>query len=580
MAPLRWLCALLLVGCTSEGGPPRQRAPFFGGTLIATADGERAIVSDTDRDRVVAITVSDARVVSEVALSAGDQPGSLVEDGTGRIHVVLRGAGALATLSSTLGSPLRRDVCAEPRGVAWQADGDLIHVVCTGGELVTLPASGGAPVRVLRLDRDLRDVIVDGDRLLISRMKTAELLVVDADGVVVARELPPTVERAVVSPDGTVMTTATPAVAWRSVKIPGGVVMSHQRALHAPLSTAEGGYQRSGCTAAPVESSATVFRPGMPPVTTRPLGAALPIDLAVAPNGTIAVLTAGDLTVKLYDPSLLTEPDADPCTASEPLPELARLTDPSPSPPTAIAFSPDGALLILYSAVPRIAIHREPGHAPPVTVDLSGASTHDVGRAIFHRQTFSGLACASCHPEGREDGMVWEFLEFGPRRTQLIAGDILDRAPYHWGGDMDSFETLLEEVFVHRMGGIGPLLGPNDLSAVAPWLATLEAPKTSRAGDPEAIARGERLFESQGCTTCHNGSLFTNNRMFDVGTGGPIKVPSLLGVWSRAPFMHTGCAPTLRDRFSSECGGGDKHGSTSLLGAAEVDDLVQYLETL
>src|SRR5690606_15684561 len=117
-------------------------------------------------------------------------------------------------------------------------------------------------------------------------------------------------------------------------------------------------------------------------------------------------------------------------------------------------------------------------------------------------------------------------------------------------------------------------------SAVAPWLATLEAPKTSRAGDPEAIARGERLFESQGCTTCHDGSLFTNNRMFDVGTGGPIKVPSPVGVWSRAPFLHTGCAPTLRDRFSSECGGGDKHGSTSLLGAAEVDDLVQYLETL
>jgi hypothetical protein len=68
--------------------------------------------------------------------------------------------------------------------------------------------------------------------------------------------------------------------------------------------------------------------------------------------------------------------------------------------------------------------------------------------------------------------------------------------------------------------------------------------------------------------------------MEDVGTGQAFKVPTLRGVWTRAPFMHTGCAQTLRDRFTAPCGGGDSHGLTSSLSASDVDDLVRYLETL
>jgi cytochrome c peroxidase len=48
----------------------------------------------------------------------------------------------------------------------------------------------------------------------------------------------------------------------------------------------------------------------------------------------------------------------------------------------------------------------------------------------------------------------------------------------------------------------------------------------------------------------------------------------------RAPYMHDGCATTLKDRFDPNCGGGDKHGVTSHLTPAEIDDLVAYLETL
>ncbi len=61
-----------------------------------------------------------------------------------------------------------------------------------------------------------------------------------------------------------------------------------------------------------------------------------------------------------------------------------------------------------------------------------------------------------------------------------------------------------------------------------------------------------------------------------VGTGKAFQVPSLLGIGARAPYMHDGCAPTLKERFSAAkpCGGGDMHGKTSQLTEAQIDDLV------
>jgi hypothetical protein len=71
----------------------------------------------------------------------------------------------------------------------------------------------------------------------------------------------------------------------------------------------------------------------------------------------------------------------------------------------------------------------------------------------------------------------------------------------------------------------------------------------------------------------------TNNTTVDVGTGAAFQVPSLIGLAYRAPFLHHGCAPTIEDRFG-DCGGGDKHGKTSMLTTSERADLVAYLKSL
>jgi cytochrome c peroxidase len=110
------------------------------------------------------------------------------------------------------------------------------------------------------------------------------------------------------------------------------------------------------------------------------------------------------------------------------------------------------------------------------------------------------------------------------------------------------------------------------------WLEQLPAPKRS-AVDPAASARGAALFAGKAaCSTCHSGPSFTNNATVDVGTGAPLQVPPLVGVGARSPFMHTGCAVTLTERFT-KCAT-TAHGSTGNLTTSEVSDLVTYLESL
>lgn len=65
-----------------------------------------------------------------------------------------------------------------------------MHVACHSGKLLTLAASTLRPERELWLDPDLRDVLVTGSQLLVSRFRSAEVLLVGGDGELVSRFKP------------------------------------------------------------------------------------------------------------------------------------------------------------------------------------------------------------------------------------------------------------------------------------------------------------------------------------------------------------------------------------------------------
>jgi mono/diheme cytochrome c family protein len=246
---------------------------------------------------------------------------------------------------------------------------------------------------------------------------------------------------------------------------------------------------------------------------------------------------------------------------------------------TAVAFNKAGHILVQT---------RQPASIQVLTANsqvvLADDDRADVGLDIFHTSSFAGLACASCHPEGGDDGRVWKFVDKNgkteERRTQNLRGGIMATTPFHWNGDLKNLGALMDEVFVRRMSG--PQLTQDYVDVLGHWLDTIPPLPRRPARDLAASERGRALFQSPtvGCTSCHNGNLLTNNNTVDVGTGRAMQVPSLRGVGWRAPFMHNGCAPTLTQRFSAACGGGDRHGLTSRLTPAQIADLAAYVETL
>jgi mono/diheme cytochrome c family protein len=575
--------AFALAACNLYWSPPEPAPgpPISGGTLLVTADGRRAVAADPVRDKIFFVDL-ESRTLGELALQPGDEPGRVVEDPRGRVHVALRRGGAVVTLEGR-DVVARREVCSAPRGLAYDANSDLIHVACAGGELVSLPAAGGDPVRRLRLEPDLRDVVVDGGELLVSRFRSAELVRVGADGAVASRAVPRTTRRlrfVFDELDELQSVPVVPAVAWRTIATADGrALMVHQRAVQGELSTSPGGY--GGDCDGPVETSVTFFDPGDPVVRgNRRLGfAVLPVDVAMSPDGRrLAIALAGTGTVRSVDVATLAladdEQPEEPCNGTGGDFDHFVHEDWHGS-PVAVAY--DGTERLVIQLDNAIVIDDVRTASRQATLPLPDSRV-DAGRRRFHRPTFSGLACASCHPEGREDGLVWTFDSLGPRRTQNVGGDLADRAPYHWGGDMRDLPTLINEVLIGRMGG--EFMDDREISALERFLFSLPPAPTSPPEDASAVERGRRLFESStvGCARCHSGPLYTDNTMADVGTGTVLKVPSLIGIAARAPYLHDGCAATLRDRFGP-CGG-DAHGATDLLSADQLSDLIAFLESL
>jgi cytochrome c553 len=621
---------------TAAVAPP----PISGGTLLALSEGGTAVASDPDRDAIYVVDLASATLTATIALQAGDEPGRLVEDGAGRVHVALRSGGALVTIDPVAGAIVaRRNVCPAPRGVAWDSTADLVWVACATGELVALPSSpataddggstddggtagnGSAAVQSFVLQRDLRDVLVESDgTLVVSVFRDAELLRVARDGTVMRTDSMPS------------LNTSAPQVAWRTVPLPGtqgATVTVHQEQATTSVPThVVGGYGSASGSQTVSSGAVTVVGATGDVLTTELMPAVLPVDVALSPDGQVAVVAAAgngyvpnlpdllvlalngnDPTGGVYgspDPSLegfgaspvfepaepdggvfgVTEPDggflgAEPIQTNEVIfgttsTAVAKLPTNGGEQAIAVAFDPSSELLVQTREPATLRI-LDATHTAWRTVSLSSDSRSDTGHAIFHSAAGAIIACASCHPEGADDGHVW-LLDDEQRRTPSLRGTIAGTAPYHWPGDEPDMPTLIQDVYTGRMGGAP--LDPDLSGRLGAWVEEIPAPPAPSWVDPAAATRGQALFASSttGCSTCHSGAKFTDNATVDVGTGGAFQVPPLIGVGWRTPLLHDGCAATIADRFGACATAG--HGSTQSLSSDQISDLTAYLETL
>jgi len=277
-----------------------------------------------------------------------------------------------------------------------------------------------------------------------------------------------------------------------------------------------------------------------------------------------------------------------------------------PSGPTGLALDPGGKRAVVWSQFDRelaVIDLAEGGdsHTPVTRVATSRKVKSDItpviawGRRLFHRTddpriARDGRACASCHPDGREDALTWSTPD-GPRQTIMLAGRMETTAPYSWMGNHGDLRAHVKETF-RRLGGIGLPDSPDsfdELDALVAYLSSMRGPSTEGARVDQAhthlVGRGKELFfeEAQGCATCHLGGGGTDSVKHDLGTFTPTEgragfdTPALRFVAGTAPYFHDGRYTTLEELLAGADG---KMGHTLQLSRQDVTALKAYLETL
>jgi mono/diheme cytochrome c family protein len=264
--------------------------------------------------------------------------------------------------------------------------------------------------------------------------------------------------------------------------------------------------------------------------------------------------------------------------------------------PRAISVSPDGQILavagyfsgdvlLISSSDHRIIKRIQLGAKAP-------ASIVHRGEAVFHdaRRSFQGwLSCATCHPDGRADGLNWDLLNDGignPKNTRSLLFSH-ETPPSMSTGVRARSKEAVKAGFLHIQFSEA---NDSELEAVNTYLRSL-VPEQSpylKGGTLSARARaGKEIFNSQetGCGSCHSDRYFTDLRSYDVGTHSRLDYrsefdnPTLLEIWRSGPYLHSGAAANLRAVILDQNPDG-RHGKTSHLTEKEIDALIEYLLSL
>jgi mono/diheme cytochrome c family protein len=587
--------------------------PITGGTLTVTRDGKTAVAADPDRGRIFLANLG-TKEVRQVVVDENDEVGRVIEGQSGTMFVVARRSGAVIRVDVAAGTSERFPVCNSPRGIVFDSSQGQVKVACASGLLVTLDAATGAVVNKVSVHSgsgadlvvkdDLRDIVMARDNgglgltgstaptMVITRFRSAEIMNVNptTGEVITTTTANPDNFRGRLGP----ATLAFRAVAKEST---GGVVIVHQSSSSTQLGTGLGAYYGGNCGGSVADTFVSeVSSPAssLYATTTALGGATGPLDIAISPNGhRTAIVATGNSWSLASTQSPTTNASVKALQAPRATLQVvesdntanvagcwdqqAKTLDEAGE-VVAVAFDANNKYIVQYREPAKLILEDQSQIVKEIL--LSTDSRFDTGLALFQVNSGGGIACASCHPEGGVDGHVWKFNQLGDRVTQPLQGHVSQRAPFHWSGDLANWDNLIDEVMMKRMSM--PLKPTADQSQqLLSWLDTIPNPNRPDDLDATAIANGRATFQDPtvGCATCHTGAMLSDNQLHDVGTGGNFITPTLVGVGSRAPLMHNGCAKTLADRFGS-CGGGSMHGGTASLSDSQRSDLITYLRSL
>ena len=152
-------------------------------------------------------------------------------------------------------------------------------------------------------------------------------------------------------------------------------------------------------------------------------------------------------------------------------------------------------------------------------------------------------------------------------------------------GVRDTAETAVRASFKFSMFVVG---SEKDAKAIDKYLKSLKpvpSPYLVKGKLSQAAKLGKKIFIKAKCSLCHSGSLHTDLKKYNVGTGKgrekglQFDTPTLTEVWRTAPYLYDGRALTIKEVLMKH-NDSDKHGVTSSLTEKEINDLVEFILSL
>jgi MYXO-CTERM domain-containing protein len=615
--------------------PLTEQRATSASSIIHDATRNRVYSVNQDNDTVTVIDAAALTKLGEIAVYRKPESIALTPDG--KLWVVHQDDYAVAVLnpdSLTLERGFRLPYASQPVGVAVSPTGDAVYVTLMAlGKLLKLdPATGsvlgevgvGSKPRGLSISHDGKEAYVTrfispdsgGEVVKVdtAAMAVASRILLAADTSTVdtdqeARGVPNYLFSVAISPDG------------RQAWVPGkkdnifrGKLRDDQNLTHdttvRPLATVIDLPSGQELVANRVDLD----------------DRSMPMHVEFSRYGNLAILSLGGSNrIEVRD-------------VNQPTQVFSAIGDVGAF-PRASVLAPDGRLFVQAALSREVLVYDMRANldtfdqsTPSLLATIPAVAAEKLlpqvlqGKRIFHnaedvRMGLEGyLSCGGCHFEGIEDGRVYDFSERGEglRNTITLLGRRgTGQGRLNWTGTLDEgqdFEHQIRELFK----GLGfipneafhvgtrdqPLGDPKvgvspELDALAAYISSFERVNPSPYRNPDGTltpdgSAGKALFDRLGCDFCHGGPDFSDSArglLHDVGTvtassgtraGQPLlglDTPTLLGVWETPPYLHDGSAETLRDVLTTKNTTG-LHGFVSALSAAELDQLVAYLQQI
>jgi YVTN family beta-propeller protein len=265
--------------------------------------------------------------------------------------------------------------------------------------------------------------------------------------------------------------------------------------------------------------------------------------------------------------------------------------------PTALVADPHGPRVYVVNSLSDSVSVIDTNRSSVIEEISLGPMPEPTAAERGERMFFSGrlaldgwMSCHSCHTDGHTNNLSADTLGDGtygtPKRVPPLGG-VADTNDWAWDG---SVRELVEQVHTSvELSMRGEPIAPSSARELVSYLFTLRpAPSLIDArgerDDPKieaGITRGETVFRSLGCATCHVPPLtYTIDTTFDVGLAdeeGKTKFnpPSLRGVSQRSALFHDGRAKSLEEVI-----GDWSHQIDRPLTDAERRDLLVFLRSL